>query len=72
MKTIKDIYGGYMTRNLAETILNSATNCTSILKLRRDELVHRDLHDKNIEPTCDALKFWEEVEKQYSEFLRSK
>jgi len=58
-----------MTRDAAKKIAESAEDCIAILKLIRDDLVYKDIHDKNIDYVCEALSFWEEIEKQYKEFL---
>jgi len=67
--TIEDIYGGYMTYNVAEKVLDCAENCIAILKMRRHDLVAVNVCDPRIDETCKALSFWEEIESQYKVFL---
>jgi len=67
--TIEEIYGGYMTYEAAEKVLTSAEHCIAILRLRRNDLVAVDVCDPRIDETCKALSFWEDIEKQYKEFL---
>jgi len=68
--TISDIYGGYMTIDLAGTILAASNKCIPMLKLRRDALVYADLHDDKIAVVCKALSHWEEMKLQYTTYLR--
>ena len=68
--TISDIYGGYMTIDLAGTILAAANKCIPMLKLHRDALVYTNLHDDRIAVVCKALSHWEEMKLQYTAYLR--
>jgi len=68
--SIYEIYGGYMTITLGGTILAAAKSCIPRLKLRRDELVHKDLHDPLIPVVTKALKYWEDIALTYKAYLR--
>jgi len=72
MTKVETIFGSYMTKGAGSKILEASGICTSILRLRRDELVQKDLYDDNIEPVSRTLDMWLYVEKQFKEFLKDK
>ena len=70
MKTVKDIYGGYMSKELAQEILSSAKKCCDILVIRRNELINIDIDAPAVDDVCEALEFWEKIEERYLEYLK--
>jgi len=72
MNKVENLFGSYMNRGTATQVLNASRTCTSVLKLRRYELVHNNIHDENIEPVQQALDYWLEIEKQFNIYLKDK
>jgi hypothetical protein len=53
-------------------MVSIADTTITMLKLVRNERVAKDLHDPKISYTVDALAHWEEMQKQYTKFLKDK
>jgi len=70
MKTIEEIYGSSMTKDIAQRFVE-LTQCTiTILKLRRQELIEKSLHHHLLSSVCDDLEFHERLQNQYKQFLK--
>lgn len=72
MKTIKEIYDNYMTKEIAQKILNSARDCKSILIQRRHDLVDKDMMTSTFDTVLKSIDFWDDIINQYEEFLEIK
>ena len=70
MKTIEEIYGSYMTEDIAHRFVE-LTECTiTILKFRRQELIDKSLHHPLLSSVCNDLEFHERLQNQYKQFLK--
>ena len=69
MKTIEDIYGVYMTPSIAKNVVEVAEKLIPMLVMARQDRVYADVHDIRSGYSSDALKFWEEILKQYKDYI---
>ena len=70
MKTVSEIYGHNMSIETAKLVLKAADSIIPILIDTRSDRVYKDLHGNKTTYTVDALEFWEEIHKQYSQWIK--
>jgi len=72
MRTIKEIYGEFASKELVTEINDLAQHATTILKIRRNYIISKDngLHNPILDDIIKSLEFWTNIQHQCKEYLR--
>ena len=72
MKTIKEIYGEFASKELVTEMNDLAQHATTILKIRRNDIISKEggLHNPILSDVIKSLEFWTNIQNQCKEYLK--